>query len=492
MDDQNKPRRPGGAYPPPSAKETQNEDAGMTKRVETIRPAAARRSSTDSSGRRKPTPQKTSTGIAVFYIVTLLVGIIVCVAVFALVFNAIRNESQKTPGTVTASPLPSAIIVSPSASGTQTEAPISNEGTATTAVSILLAVNPANNTISLYDATNSMPRAFEVDITVPLKDKYGSNIVLGYLTAGDIVDITLEENTDKLLAIQISTQAWTHLNLSNAVVDTAARTVTIANQQYTYDSHLLALHKTETFDIAKLDPMHVITIRGYDTKLLSLEVAQSFGEVAIKPNADILNGKIDIGLDTYALADIHAPIKAREGVHRVVVTGSNIERYETEATIRPDETAEIDLKNVKFKGGMLTIHINEPYAVVRLNGALVDSTVPLSMAHGEYTLRVEKEGFTPYESTFSFQEPAKEISVTLQKTVQLKDFHVYTIPEGADVYVDTAYYGTSPASVQESYGQHTLIVRMEGYVTVSIPINVSEDMLNPEITLQPSPEATMP
>jgi len=484
MDKRDRNEQPPSRRPAPR---NDAEDLGMTRRVPTVRPAADKPSA--PSGRRKAAKKATSTSIAVFYIVTVLVGVIACIVAFAFVFNAVRDGSQEPKPSGSTRPTPS-IAATVTATPEVSMAPVPAD--ATRSVSILLAVNPNNNTISVYDATNDKPYTFEVDGTVELKDKFGQNIVLGYLAVGDVVDITMEKETEKLLGIQISAQAWTQTDVTGVVVNAAARTVTIGNTTYSYDEHLLAAYKGEPFDITTLDPAHTLTICVYESRLLSVEVVRAFGFINIAKNDDILSGKVEIGTDSYNLADIKEPIKLPEGVHRVVVTGQNIDRFEKEIHVVATQTADVSLQDVKMKSGMVTIHVNEPDAIVKIDEAVKNVREPFLLAHGEYTIRVEKAGFEPYETKINFAEATKEISVTLRKIVQIKTFQIYTVPDGANVYVDNAHVGVSPVSVSVEHGQHTITVRKDGYTEVSIPVNVNADTANPEIVLQPvqPPEGT--
>jgi len=493
MDNRNnppqRPRRPvsrdGVEYTPSNTRPSVG--GGETKRVPTVKPAAAPakttppvRRSTASAAKRKPQKRKASTAFAAFFIVTVVVGVIVCVIAFALAFRAARdNTAKKTPA-----PSVTDSAISTPKPGTPTENVVISDDMVMS-LAVITAVNTDNKTLSLYDVTNGKNTSYTVGSTVALKDKFGQNVVFAEFAAGDIVDLTLEKATNELLGVRLSAQAWTRVNVSKVKVDTVTNEIVIGNERFSYDSNLFARYHDAAFDIAGLDPAQVVTIRGYQNRLLFLEVTRSYGYIVVQQNKDIINGTVEIGLDTYPLEDAGKPFKVSEGTHRVTVNGSNIEKFETDAVVTAGEESVIGLGDVQLKAGVLTVTVNEPGASVTLNDVVKNIDEPFVLDYGDYTLRVTKDGFEPYETEFSFREATMEINVTLNRILQVKTFQVYSVPSGADVYVDNQYIGITPCSVTTEFGTHTILVRMADYDDVSTTITVSDTMYNPEFTLTP-------
>ena len=499
MDDKNKPMPPrkpvsreGVVYTPSSAATGGDSNAGETRRVETVRAkptAQPRRKPTTLAQppRKKPSRKKASTGFAVFFIVTVILGVVVCIVAFAVAFKAMRESGGQAKPTASAQ---ATATVKP---GLPTEPPAPLVGEkGSTALGILLAVNTNDKSLSVYDATNNKQLSFTVDGTTSLKDKFGQNIVFAEFAAGDIVDLTVEDGTNKLLAMKTSAQAWLRAGATKVKADTVSQQITLGNETFTYNAHLVAQYKGSPFDIAELDPAHTVDMRGYQSQLLYIEVTRSFGHVSIARNKDILQGKVELGLDTYVLDDLKEPIKVSEGTHRVIVTGSNIDRYETEIEVKPGETVTVSLGDVTLKAGVVTVTVNETDAKVTVDGVTRSTTEPFVLDYGDHVLRVEKEGFEPYEESFAFNEASRSFSVTLERILKIKSFTVETYPHGADVYVDNAYIGISPVVVTAEHGQHTLTLRMTDYVEVSFSILVNDETAPQMYTLQPQAGVVMP
>ena len=500
MDNENKPRRPvsrgGVEYTPSNTRPSADGETkrvppvgGETKRVPTVKPSGApatrpparrRPAAAPAPSGRKPQKRKASTAFAAFYAVTVVVGVVVCVIAFAIAFRTIRDgTAQKTPA-----PSASGPSISTPKPGTPTEGIVTSDDTLVS-LAVVTAVNTDSKSLALFDVTSGKNESYTVESAVALKDKFGQNIVFAEFKAGDIVDLTLAKATKELLGIRQSAQVWTRENVSKVRADTEAGEIIVGNERFAYDANLFARYKNAAFDIAGLDPAQVVTLRGYQDQLLYLEVVRSFGYIAVAENKDILNGAVEIGVDVYPLADVSKPIKVPEGTHRVVVTGSNIDRYETETVVTAGEEATVSLRDVQLKAGVLTVTVNEPGATVTLNGVVKNTEEPFVLDYGDYTLRAELTGFEAYETTLAFREAAMEVSITLNRILQVKTFQIYSSPSGADVYVDNQYIGITPCSVTAEFGTHNILVRMADYDDVNATIHVSDTMYNPEYVLTP-------
>lgn len=73
--------------------------------------------------------------------------------------------------------------------------------------------------------------------------------------------------------------------------------------------------------------------------------------------------------------------------------------------------------------------------------------------------------------------PVTEVHIPLSQEKSGRLF-VYTAPPGAEVFIDSEYYGTARPFVAVddlAYGQHLLWVRLEGYASERELITVEEE-----------------
>jgi len=133
---------------------------------------------------------------------------------------------------------------------------------------------------------------------------------------------------------------------------------------------------------------------------------------------------------------------------------------------------------------------------VVVNGEYQGKT-PLTVGNlypGTYTINVTKFGYMPYSITVELTNGA-EATVTAFLPPERGTLTVNTTPEGAQVLLDGAVAGISPAMlINVLPGEHNLTVTKEGYVTVQQQVSVEAGLITPvSLTLSPvSPLQALP
>lgn len=135
---------------------------------------------------------------------------------------------------------------------------------------------------------------------------------------------------------------------------------------------------------------------------------------------------------------------------------------EPEAPEPPTEPAE---PGPRATTGSLSIRSSQPGARVLIDGEVLGEA-PRSLddlAPGRYRVRVEKEGFQPYEREVQIRAGrASEIVADLQQ--MLASLRVESDIPGASVFLDREYLGTTPVEVNDvPPGDHQLTVSAEGH-----------------------------
>lgn len=127
-----------------------------------------------------------------------------------------------------------------------------------------------------------------------------------------------------------------------------------------------------------------------------------------------------------------------------------------------------DVSNPKTSEfGTLSIH-SEPYgAIIYLNGTR-KGIAPLTIEElktGRYLVRVKKEGYDPKEETVLIRAGRKvELNYNLDAFKTTGSIQVTSTPSGAKLYLDGAYVGTTPDTLDElTEGEYEVIIRKEGF-----------------------------
>lgn len=107
--------------------------------------------------------------------------------------------------------------------------------------------------------------------------------------------------------------------------------------------------------------------------------------------------------------------------------------------------------------GVLEVETSVPGAKIFVNDRLIERVTPvdLSLPFGNYSIRVELEGYDvdPPEQVVRVRRAAASqfVFFTLEKTI-VKEFTVTTKPVKGGIYVDSIYVGSGSVTIPHSYG----------------------------------------
>ena len=450
-----------GVYYTPSA-------PSGTKASRTSRPSqsAGPRNKTSASSQPKKKAKKSSVQYIAFYIITLVAAVIVCLAVFFYVFTKAIKDKPPT-GAANNAPVQSALPSSGPAQGGVTAVD------EISVIGVIRTINPSSKALGLLDIDSQSTYTFSVDSATSMQNKYGESMTFAEFKPGDIVDVRYTEMGGVLTGMTISTRAWEHKNVTNVKVNAENRSISTGNDTYKYDSEkTIAVFDGESYDIANIDSLNVVTLRGMDANVWFVEISKGVGFVDIVNGEDIKDGVIEIDnnmtmqLNKNGATD--EPIKVQSGSRKVIIKGSNIEIYTTTIEVNAGEKALLDLSQVQITAGVLTLNINEANSIVTIDGTQRRATEPQILTYGKYEITVKKDGFKPYESTLDMNEADITLDIVLEKEIKMVDITVITIPSGADVYLDNAYVGISPVTTSVEEGIRTINVKKAGYIDINL------------------------
>ena len=139
-------------------------------------------------------------------------------------------------------------------------------------------------------------------------------------------------------------------------------------------------------------------------------------------------------------------------------------------------------------------------AIVTIDGVEMDYSTHLSVAYGKHKLKVMSNNYDTIEKTINISSVYTTININMDGKDEDSSQDVETStdneketttgtnnpgssnglicitgPKGAKVYFDGAYMGTGPCTFKKVAGEHTIILKKDGYVTKSYTIDVSDD-----------------
>ena len=227
--------------------------------------------------------------------------------------------------------------------------------------------------------------------------------------------------------------------------------------------HLISLRR-EWYEPKKFR----IIVEDGKSQNITQELIPTFVEVTITTNpiADIYIDMQKVGNGTYTG-------RVKTGIHTFEARKDKHHTDRKKEEIILDNIYNINLSPIP-KYGTLKV-VSEPFdANITLNGK--DSgTTPKTfydLLVGEYTLSLSKSGYATYAKTVTITEGETEsINTKLSSTKQVT---INSTPQGAKLYINNNYKGTTPITTGLSFDNHKLKLTKDKYHDLQISKIVSE------------------
>ncbi|MCL2852747.1 MAG: PEGA domain-containing protein [Defluviitaleaceae bacterium] len=436
------------------------------------RPGLQRRSR--ETPKRKMKPQKSQ--LALFYILTLTIGVIISVAVFGIVLNYFTNSDLQTAQP----PQPPLLADAGAASGISIAEKIEVSG-------VISDINLADQRMRVMDAETGETITLNVAQNTTFLNRNRVEVSFASFSIGNIVDIRYDAATSTAENVQISPSGWEHRMISSVHINTDRRSIGIGTSNYSYDDSTIVIYRNYRFDIERIAPIDIVTVSGFRSRALFVEVNRSHGTVRFLNTDEVRGGTVEINTSMFRQLADSEEMLLLEGAHRIVVRGDNIEPMVREIVLANNETIEIDLAQAQYRTGLLTVNINIDDYTLEIDGVEHSSDEPIVLAlDEEHSVSVTSEGYIPFLQIVRLTEPALTLDIELTELVQMGMLVINTTPPGATVLVNNSVVGTSPVSELLPFGFHNISIRHEGYDTWSMQFDLNQPRQEYQVVLTPN------
>ncbi len=402
-----------------------------------------------------------------FYVITLVSAVCVCIAVFLIVFsiaisgNSNNGDNKESEGVDLVK-------------DQENEEKIEDEASTDIVISTGLIENIAKSgAIQIYDFAENQSKNLKYTKTTKLTDQYGKALVIDEIKVGDIVDYGFKNDATALETLSISNGAFRVTKQTGAKNDVDNQTLTFNNKLYKYNDRTIVNYERGTYKPSEITEFDLVDISGYEDTIYCIDVIKGHGSVYFVKNPDIVNCVVEIDTSyTYKMDEL-TTITLSEGPHRVVVKGDNIDPYNIDILVEPNKSTEVSLLLVQSKQGLLIPNITPADYQMRIDGEYIDTSQPILLDYGPHTVYVSKDGYMPYQTSVNIKGQETRLTIKLEEKVLLGKLNITTDPEGAKVYIDNAFVGNSPVNQPVEYGNHTITIKLDGYVDISYPVTVN-------------------
>ncbi|WP_456420643.1 PEGA domain-containing protein [Thermococcus sp.] len=175
-------------------------------------------------------------------------------------------------------------------------------------------------------------------------------------------------------------------------------------------------------------------------------------------------------------------------VERANITGKFIELNSIEFTPRVYPWNPREEVLYYYRLPVIIVHSNPTNATVIIDGKIIGKTpVSTSLSPGNHTIVVMKDGYLPYNHTFSASLNELQ-NLTVNLVPERTNLEISTVPPGALIKVDGKPVGRSPLSIEVEPGRHVVSAEMRNYLSNSTEVNVhSGESVEVFLKLNPLP-----
>lgn len=364
-----------------------------------------------------------------------------------------------------------------------------------------------------------------------VQDAYQKPIPLDKIKKGDVVEIICDIDTSKVLSMAKVKGSWLKTNIKNIDIDISNQKMYIGENVYSFTDYTLVLGKRQDkISIHQIGKYDTLELTGVGDKVYSIKVLKEQGTIEIG-TLPLYEGIIEIDRNRQInLQNLNAPIPVEAGKHKVVIKMNGYETVVQEVEVKEGENSFVLVDNPKeaYTEIMIELMNSVTAYTVEVDGTVYAQDASIKVKRGRHHIKVNAEGFKSWAGDIAPQEPTVRLQVTLEPLVaeQPKEdkvpevpatpevpvtpevpttpevpiettnkanapeynLNISTDPDGAKVYVDGEYKGTTPYSAILPLGEHKVLLQKEGYeeYTTSLTIEDSNNQNSHLYILTPS------
>ena len=375
---------------------------------------------------------------------------------------------------------------------------------------VVMEVDQKNNCVIFMNMDTGRQYTLYYDGTTYVTDKYDGPMTISQIRAGDVVDVNFLKGKRQIANIKVSPSAWVYENIENYNLGGINKTASIGPNTYSLPDEAVVLSEGKRVEVMDVVAQDLVTIRGIDHKIYSINVERGHGYLRLRNEQALLGGWIEVGNTVIREITEDMLLVVPEGSYQVALSNGGVSSVKDIVIERDKETVlDVgDIEIVQSKTGKILFSVTPAGAAVSIDGKSTDISKAVELSYGIHQIHLEAEGYdslTKYiqvgseyaKISFALEEKKEEedstvsensLQVTEPKKKETSDSvsdntitptqsnRVYIdAPKNVEVYLDSNYVGVAPVSFKKTIGSHTISLRKSGYKTKSYTIYLYND-----------------
>ncbi len=302
--------------------------------------------------------------------------------------------------------------------------PTEEEATRSTAVfsgacfGVIVDIDTIENTISLLDLVINAEVQFGYSGGTFIMDKYGKDISVSQLAIGDIVEGGYDTGTRMLKELQKSDQAWENQSVTNFTINKLQHTIQIGKSLYEYTDQLVIVSDGRRLSSpSEISNQDELLVRGSENTIYSITILKGHGYVTLSNAEEFENGIVMVGSRIARKVTDGMVIEVPEGEYILEISKDGIGGQQNILVVKNEET-NVDvgaLRGESKQTGSLRFMLKPEGAKLYIDNKETDYKELVKLYYGSYKIRIEAEGYVPYNGDLLVSENYQRREIQLGK-----------------------------------------------------------------------------
>ena len=333
--------------------------------------------------------------------------------------------------------------------------------------------------------------------------KSGASIAAAQLSCGDVVDITFETETHKIVKVQLAADddLMENSRVTNfAISATGKETGSFrlgSSALYSYDAHTYVYSDGERISMAELiNSTDILHVWAYGSRVISVIVEGGHGYLSLSGDNLFLGGYITISGVLARTIEQNMLLTVPEGTYTVQVEHDSY-YSEKEVTIVRGEESTLDFSDVPAvlqQMGNVRFYITPSTASLYIDSVEYAYDAIISLSAGSHNIAVIDDTYGTYSDTLEVDPEYQTVTIDLTGEAETEadqdvetdaeDATTATVvsttntltiqgPTGALVFFDSSYKGLAPVTFALVTGEHDITIYYNNQIN-TYSVNLAE------------------
>ncbi len=278
---------------------------------------------------------------------------------------------------------------------------------------IVTAIDSERKIMTLQDHETTREKPFNYTGATYIRGKYGDNLTIDQISAGELV--TIERKGETLTDVQISNEVFSYDDLHNFSLDRKMQTLSVGGTTYFFDDNVGVFHNNSKIALSDISEQDTICLKGADRQIYTIQVKAGHGTVALQNTEVFQGGYITIGNLLSMKITPQMRIEVPEGTYLLSVANDGY-GGSREIQVEANQETLVNLDELKGEGPkscQIRFKVDPENASVYLDGKRIDISKAVEVRYGTHRLTAEADGYEKWSRILIVNSKTAELTIKL-------------------------------------------------------------------------------